>query len=98
VQGNLDPIQRIDPGNGRIVVQNMVSRGHVFSELSSSYPLKLLSPRIARDRLAIVYIITYGGGLVGGDIISLSIDVGPGSSLVLLSQVRIFRSAYTTQM
>lgn len=81
------PIQHIDVGGGRIV-----SRRHgseiVFSELSSTYPLKLLSPRVTHDSgVALVYIISYGGGLVGGDRVKLSVDVGSDTSLMLLSQV-----------
>jgi urease accessory protein len=79
-------IQNIDTGSGRIV-----SRSHglavVFSELSSTYPLKLLSPKINQDGVALVYILSYGGGLVGGDRVELSVDVGSGTILVLLSQV-----------
>jgi len=86
VRDSLVVIQKIAPGAGRISVQNEHSRGHVFSELSCTYPLKLLSPKTEQDRLAIVYIMTYGGGLVGGDSISLSVEVGPGSTLILLSQ------------
>src|ERR1700691_1409748 len=79
-------IQRIDTGGGRIVSP---SHGSVvvFSELSSTYPLKLLSPRITQDGVALVYILSYGGGLVGGDHVKLSVDVGSRTALVLLSQV-----------
>jgi hypothetical protein len=82
-------IQKIDVGGGRIV-----SRSHgsavVFSELSSTYPLKLLSPRITQAGVALVYILSYGGGLVGGDRIKLSVDVGSETTLVLLSQVSLY--------
>lgn len=83
-------IKKIEPGVGRIAVHNQAHQGHVFSELSCTYPLKLLSPKTAQDRLAIVYMLTYGGGLVGGDSISLFVDIGPGSTLILLSQVISF--------
>jgi urease accessory protein UreH len=36
----------------------------------------------------VVYMMTYGGGLVGGDHISLSVNIEHGARLVLLSQVR----------
>jgi hypothetical protein len=79
-------MQSIDVGGGRVI-----SRSHgsavVFSELYSTYPLKLLSPKITQDGVALVYILSYGGGLVGGDRITLSVDVGSGTILVLLSQV-----------
>jgi urease accessory protein len=80
-------IPTINAGDGRIVLRSHGSNVD-FSELSASFPLKLLSPRIAQDGVAIVYILSYGGGLVGGDSLRLSIDVGPGSILILLSQVR----------
>lgn len=79
-------LQTIESGGGRIVVGSHGSNV-VFSELSSTYPLKLLSPRIAQDGVAVVYILSYGGGLVGGDSVSLAVDVGLGAVLVLLSQV-----------
>jgi urease accessory protein len=79
-------IPNINVGGGRIVARSYGSEV-VFSELSSTYPLKLLSPRIAQDGVALVYILSYGGGLVGGDRVNLTVDVGSGSVLVLLSQV-----------
>ena len=61
----------------------------VISELSSAYPLKLLSPYI-HDRTALIYLMTYGGGLVGGDEIDLVVEVQSGAGLMLLSQVCVF--------
>ncbi|KAJ6621609.1 UreD urease accessory protein-domain-containing protein [Mycena sp. CBHHK59/15] len=72
-------------GHGRISL-GLHGSDAVFAELSSTYPLKLLSPRIGRAGLAVAYMITYGGGLVSGDFIGLSVDVGSGAVLVLLSQ------------
>lgn len=79
-------IQNIDTGCGRIVCRSHES-AVVFSELSSKYPLKLLSPQTTQDGVALVYILSYGGGLVGGDQVKLSVDIGSGTVLVLLSQV-----------
>lgn len=81
-------IEKIYDGVGRIACQLHGASNVVFSELSSTYPLKLLSPRTLND-VAIVYILTYGGGLVGGDLINLSVAVGSKSTLVLLTQVSI---------
>ena len=75
----------ISPGSGRITV-SLHGEKAVLSELSSTYPLKLLSPHIY-DGTAIVYLLTYGGGLVGGDEIALAVDVQLGAKLLLLSQV-----------
>lgn len=83
-------IPHIDTGTGRIVLR-LHGALPVFSELCSTYPLKLLSPRVGHSEgVAIVYVLTYGGGLVGGDTIQLAIDVGPSGKLVLLTQVDFF--------
>ncbi|KAF8167775.1 UreD urease accessory protein-domain-containing protein [Crassisporium funariophilum] len=83
---------KIHPGSGRIDLSLHANRA-VFSELSSTYPLKLLSPHV-HDETAIVYMLTYGGGLVGGDEISLVVNVQAGARLVLLSQgsTKIFKT------
>ncbi|KAJ6509412.1 UreD urease accessory protein-domain-containing protein [Mycena vitilis] len=70
-------------GRGRICLE-LHGTETVFSELSSAYPLKLLSPRTSG--VGLVYLITYGGGLVSGDSVSLSVDVGARANLALLSQ------------
>jgi urease accessory protein len=79
-------IPKIHAGGGRIALSSYGSNA-VFSELSSTYPLKLLSPRISQGGIAVVYILSYGGGLVGGDQVNLSVDIDTGTALVLLSQV-----------
>ena len=81
-------IPEIRPGDGRITVEFDPYRGHTFTHLSCTYPLKLLSPRSKEDSVAIVYVLSYGGGLVGGDEVDLDIAVREGASLMLLSQVR----------
>ena len=79
-------IPKIHAGGGRIVLSSFGSIVS-FQELSSTYPLKLLAPRIPQGHVAVVYLLTYGGGLVGGDLVNLSTDVGSHSILVVLSQV-----------
>jgi urease accessory protein len=73
-------------GHGAIRLQ---SDGHsvLFSELSATYPLKLLSPRLHHPRVAAVYIMSYGGGLVGGDLIKLDVNVDSDAILLALTQV-----------
>ena len=78
-------------GSGRIALQAH-GKEAAFAELSCTYPLKLLSPRTPQDGVAVVYMLTYGGGLVGGDRIALSVDVGARTTLMLLSQVGVFFS------
>ncbi|GAA99081.1 uncharacterized protein L969DRAFT_103133 [Mixia osmundae IAM 14324] len=81
----------------------------VLSRLEFSYPLKLIAPRLPADHapadaaaqegasiadLMIVYILSYGGGLISGDQIELSIHVEAGCRLVALTQgsTKVFRS------
>ncbi|KAL1719582.1 UreD urease accessory protein-domain-containing protein [Schizophyllum commune] len=76
---------KLEAGTGRICLSLLDSIA-VFSELSATYPLKLLSPRTSPPDVAVVYILSYGGGLVGGDRVTLSVAVERGAVLVLLSQ------------
>jgi urease accessory protein len=93
-------------GSGRIKLDVHGQSVH-FSELSSTYPLKLLSSRSPGDvnHVALLYLLTYGGelfslskpvkrisytsegGLVGGDAIRVSAEIGSNARLVILSQV-----------
>ena len=75
-------------GSGRIRL-SLHGNEAVFSELSYSYPLKLLSPRVHEPCCGIAYMLTYGGGLVSGDRINVSVEVGSGASLLLLTQVSL---------
>ncbi|KAF9022979.1 hypothetical protein BDZ89DRAFT_1070340 [Hymenopellis radicata] len=75
-------------GTGRIVVSSHGSRA-TFSELSSTYPLKLLSPRAFDDSVALVYLLTYGGGLVSGDQVNLSVQV---ASSAKLGSTKVFKT------
>jgi urease accessory protein len=75
------------PGHGTIKLSFDGSRC-LFSELAAAYPLKLLAPRLDNARVAIVYILSYGGGLVGGDRVHLDVEVQTGAALLALTQVR----------
>ena len=91
-------IPKIRPGDGQIAVEFDPYRGHTFTQLSCTYPLKLLAPKSKEDSVAIVYVLSYGGGLVGGDEVSLEVGVREGATLMLLSQVQlnlIFDAGYT---
>ncbi|KAI0274771.1 UreD urease accessory protein-domain-containing protein [Gloeopeniophorella convolvens] len=82
-----------DAGHGNITAQIHNNRV-VFPVLSYTYPLKLLSPRMQQPGVGVVYMLTYGGGLVGGDSVSLSVTVEAGAQLVLLSQgsTKVFKT------
>ena len=77
----------IPVGTGHIAC-DLHSSTVIFSKLSSAYPLKLLSCRVAEYGVGTVYLMNYGGGLVDGDHIHLVVEVGRKCKLLLLSQVR----------
>lgn len=65
------PLRKAKQGRGRAHVHAFGLEAH-FSELSFMYPLKLISPSNSfpgRGEIptAIAYVLSYGGGLVGGD-------------------------------
>ena len=76
----------IAAGVGRIVL-DVHGLDAVFTELSYAYPLKLLSPRLSQPKVAVAYVVSYGGGLVGGDQVELRAEVKKDGVLVLLTQV-----------
>lgn len=84
------------PGVGQIST-TLLPSGHThLSSITYQYPLKLISPpRNHQAHLsALVFLLSYGGGLVAGDAISLRIHVGAGSRLSLVTQghTKIFKS------
>jgi len=87
------PIEVVESGTGRISLRSNGSEA-VLSELSCSYPLKLLSPRLLALKVAVVYVLTYGGGLVAGDRVKLNVEVQDGAVLVLLTQgsTKVFKT------
>lgn len=74
-------------GNGHLHLSN--PHHARFSALRASYPLKLLAPNSLPSQpphVALAYSLAYGGGLVAGDRVQLSITVDAGCGLVLLTQ------------
>lgn len=67
-----------------------------LSTIQYQYPLKLISPSpTAHQKSVLVFLLSYGGGLVGGDQISLKISVEPAARLSIVTQghTKIFKSA-----
>lgn len=84
------------PGAGHLTTV-LLPNGHThLSTITYQYPLKLISPpRNTQSHLsALVFLLSYGGGLVAGDTISLHITVSPRSRLAVVTQghTKIFRS------
>ncbi len=80
-------------GTGGIQVVRSGTRS-VVSRAFATSPLKLLTPR-NHGSAAWIYTATYGGGLVGGDALALTIDVGEDAAALLSTQAstKVYRSA-----
>ncbi len=77
------------------MVQLLPQKISGLSTISFQYPLKLISPSPAADQKSVlVFLLTYGGGLVGGDQVHLTIDVKPNAKLSIVTQghTKIFKS------
>ncbi|KAI3325035.1 UreD-domain-containing protein [Xylariaceae sp. AK1471] len=83
------------PGEGRIVVNRLPNHISTLEHITYQYPLKLISPSPKVDQTSVlVFLLSYGGGLVGGDQVNLSIEVRPGGKLSIVTQghTKIFQS------
>jgi urease accessory protein len=80
-------------GRGFVQLRRSGERTAVTRGLANE-PLKLLFPR-AVGPLAWVVCSTYGGGLVGGDAIDLTVDAGPATRCLLGTQAstKVYRTA-----
>jgi urease accessory protein len=65
-----------------------------LTKLYDGFPLKLLSPKSHNPSLLVCYQMSYGGGLLGGDLVELSINVGSKCCLTLLNpgSTKVFKS------
>jgi len=88
------------PGNGSVLLAHIPPTSSTLRDLTYQYPLKLVapSPLLSSDTTSTavqtLYLLTYGGGLVAGDSITLSIVLEYDTRLILLTQgsTKIFRS------
>lgn len=83
-------------GEGRIVAKLLPDGNSGLETIVYQYPLKLITPsRPSELRSVLVFLLSYGGGLVGGDNVNLSIDVNAGAKLSIVTQghTKIFKSA-----
>jgi len=86
------------PGTGLLAVVRARASSVVTRAFATS-PLRLLTPR-NHGTAAWVYTASYGGGLVGGDALRLSIDVGCGARAFVSSQSssKIYRSEHASSL
>lgn len=85
-------------GVGRVELRRVGARTVVARAYTTS-PLRLLTP-LNHGGGAWVYVASYGGGLVDGDALRLSIDVGPDAVGLLATQAstKVYRSPTGTSM
>ncbi|RMD44969.1 hypothetical protein DV735_g53, partial [Chaetothyriales sp. CBS 134920] len=89
------------PGNGEIRVSLLQPGQQVLTTCKYQYPLKLVAPdphphQAGDDKgVTVVFLLTYGGGLVGGDKLSLDVELEPSTQLVLvtLGSTKLFKCA-----
>ncbi|HYE04796.1 MAG TPA: urease accessory protein UreD [Planctomycetota bacterium] len=79
------------PGHGRVAVARVEDQAAIISCAATS-PLKLICQR--RGAAAWIYAASFGGGLMPGDDLALTIDVGPHARAFVTSQsaTKVFRS------
>ncbi|KAN0069358.1 urease accessory protein UreD [Elaphomyces granulatus] len=96
------------PGNGQVVLGLLSPSIPTLTTLTYKYPLKLLSrtpaftpessvlPAAAATKPVHLYLLTYGGGLLPGDHIDVSITLCPRTRLVVTTpqgSTKIFKTA-----
>lgn len=83
-------------GEGHLLVELLPSSISALSVISYQYPLKLISPTpTASQNSVLVFLLTYGGGLVGGDQVHLKITVQAKAKLSIVTQghTKVFKSS-----
>lgn len=89
------PTSSSAPGEGTLVVDLMPQKISGLSTMTFQYPLKLISPSpTSYQKSVLVFLLTYGGGLVGGDQVNLKIHIKRTSKLSIVTQghTKIFKS------
>ena len=95
----LEPVEHLAaaaPGRAYLRFARSGSRT-VLERAFATSPLRLLAPRGAASS-AWVYASTFGGGLVGGDAIRMTVDVAPAARAFLATQAstKVYRSTTPT--
>jgi urease accessory protein len=88
------------PGHGLIHLALLPPGTPRLKTASYQYPLKLVSPAPVKTQgehghvIYLVYLLTYGGGLVAGDTVNLRVTLEPTTRLTLLTQgtTKIFKT------
>jgi urease accessory protein len=75
------------------VIARRIGGRTVLSEARAASPLRLVSPSFPATSSASVCLVTFGGGLLDGDAIDVSLSVEEGATLVAFTQAstKVFR-------
>jgi urease accessory protein len=90
------------PGNGELVLALFPPGKQILQSCTYQYPLKLITPdphTVGDEKhVTVAFLLTYGGGLVGGDQINLKVELQDATRLVLVTQgsTKIFKSPSRT--
>lgn len=90
------PASSSAPGEGHIIAALQPQGITALVKVTYQYPLKLISPSpTSYQKSVLAFLLTYGGGLVGGDQVNLLIDVKEGAKLSIVTQghTKVFKSA-----
>jgi urease accessory protein len=90
-------VQSHEPGTGRLRFERVAGKTAVVESFAAS-PLKFVNPS-NHGSAAWIVCSTYGGGLLGGDAIDLSVDVGAETQAVLMTQAstKVYRSGLSAR-
>lgn len=83
------------PGLGYVCARSLGPNSSKVSAISSTYPVRLISPSSPpRERAVLVFMLNHGGGLVAGDDIDIRAEVLCNARLGLLTQgsTKIYKS------
>ena len=87
-------------GTGEIILALLPPGRQVLQKCTYQYPLKLIAPdphhSSEEKHVTVAFLLTYGGGLVGGDQIKLKVELQDATRLVLVTQgsTKIFKSPH----
>lgn len=90
------PASSSAPGEGHIIAELLPHGITALKKVTYQYPLKLISPSpTSYQKSVLAFLLTYGGGLVGGDQVHLFIDVKENAKLSIVTQghTKVFKSA-----
>ena len=89
-----EPLRGAGMGRGVLAARFENDRS-VLSRIQASSPLRFVRPTFPGTSAATVCVVTFGGGLVDGDLLELDITVERGATLVVFTQAttKAFRGA-----